>query len=74
MCVCAVWLLQDNLKKTIAYTLAHAVPEVWPLFLALVLNFPLGECCVWGGEGGQQQVQHSEGSSNVAASFKCRVL
>jgi hypothetical protein len=38
--------LQDNLKKTIAYTLAHAVPEVWPLFLALVLNFPLGESCV----------------------------
>jgi hypothetical protein len=36
--------LQDNLKKTIAYTLAHAVPEVWPLFLNLVLNFPLGEC------------------------------
>jgi sodium/potassium-transporting ATPase subunit alpha len=33
----------DNLKKTIAYTLAHAVPEVWPLFLNLVLNFPLGE-------------------------------
>lgn len=50
--VCAVWLLQDNLKKTIAYTLAHAVPEVWPLFLALVLNFPLGECCLCvSGEG-----------------------
>ena len=38
------WCMQDNLKKTIAYSLAHAVPEVWPLFLALVLNFPLGEC------------------------------
>ncbi|KAF8072642.1 Atpalpha [Scenedesmus sp. PABB004] len=72
-------VIYDNLKKTIAYTLAHAVPEasprrrrgcrraaprstvqrrgrgrpptrtaspaarqVWPLFLALVLNFPLG--------------------------------
>lgn len=35
--------MQDNLKKTIAYTLAHAVPEVWPLFLNLVLNFPLGK-------------------------------
>jgi sodium/potassium-transporting ATPase subunit alpha len=52
-------VIYDNLKKTIAYTLAHAVPEVWPLFLNLVLNFPLGELpvtwargCVPG--GGQQ--------------------
>jgi len=35
-------VIYDNLKKTIAYTLTHAVPEVWPLFLNLVLNFPLG--------------------------------
>eukprot|EP00775_Hariotina_reticulata_P010474 gene10474-10632_t len=35
-------VIYDNLKKTIAYTLAHAVPEVFPLFLNLVLNFPLG--------------------------------
>ncbi|KAF6263646.1 hypothetical protein COO60DRAFT_1698701 [Scenedesmus sp. NREL 46B-D3] len=35
-------VIYDNLKKTIAYTLAHAVPEVLPLFLNLVLNFPLG--------------------------------
>lgn len=33
----------DNLKKTIAYTLTHAAPEVVPLFLNLVLNMPLGE-------------------------------
>jgi sodium/potassium-transporting ATPase subunit alpha len=37
-------VIYDNLKKTIAYSLAHAVPEVLPLFLNLVLNFPLGEC------------------------------
>lgn len=36
-------VIYDNLKKTIAYTLAHAIPEVWPLFLALVLNFPVGK-------------------------------
>lgn len=36
-------VIYDNLKKTIAYTLAHAAPEVFPLFLNLVLNFPLGE-------------------------------
>jgi hypothetical protein len=39
----ALTTTQDNLKKSIAYTLAHAAPEVLPLFLALVLNFPLGE-------------------------------
>ena len=32
----------DNLAKTCAYTLAHAVPEVFPLFLNLALNAPLG--------------------------------
>ena len=37
-------VIYDNLKKTIAYTLAHAAPEVLPLFLNLVLNFPLGKC------------------------------
>jgi sodium/potassium-transporting ATPase subunit alpha len=36
-------VIYDNLKKTIAYSLTHAVPEVWPLFLNLVLNFPLGK-------------------------------
>ncbi len=36
-------VIYDNLKKTIAYTLAHAVPEVLPLALALILNFPVGE-------------------------------
>jgi sodium/potassium-transporting ATPase subunit alpha len=34
--------ITDNLKKTIAYTLTHAAPEVLPLFLNLVLNMPLG--------------------------------
>ncbi|KAI8473316.1 MAG: hypothetical protein J3K34DRAFT_518987 [Monoraphidium minutum] len=34
--------IYDNLKKTIAYTLTHATPEVLPLFLNLVLNMPLG--------------------------------
>ncbi|GBF90642.1 p-type atpase [Raphidocelis subcapitata] len=34
--------IYDNLKKTIAYTLTHATPEVVPLFLNLVLNMPLG--------------------------------
>lgn len=38
-------VIYDNLKKTIAYTLAHAIPEVFPLFLNLVLNFPLGVWC-----------------------------
>lgn len=33
-------VIYDNLKKTIAYTLTHAVPEVWPMFLNLVLSFP----------------------------------
>jgi len=32
----------DNLTKTCAYTLAHAVPEVFPLFLNLALNMPVG--------------------------------
>ena len=35
-------VIYDNLKKTIAYTLTHAVPEVLPLFLNLALNMPLG--------------------------------
>lgn len=33
--------LFDNLKKTIAYTLAHLWPELVPVFLNLVLSFPL---------------------------------
>ena len=34
-------LIYDNLKKTIFYTLTHAVPELWPIFLNLALGFPL---------------------------------
>ena len=37
------WIQSDNLKKTIAYTLTHSLPEVWPIFLNLALSFPLGE-------------------------------
>ncbi|MEW5298334.1 MAG: hypothetical protein WDW36_001472 [Sanguina aurantia] len=36
-------VIYDNLKKTIAYTLTHAMPEVFPIFLNLALSFPLGE-------------------------------
>ncbi|KAL6750151.1 Na+/K+-ATPase alpha subunit [Haematococcus lacustris] len=32
----------DNLRKTIAYTLTHALPELFPIFLNLALSFPLG--------------------------------
>jgi hypothetical protein len=44
----------DNLRKTIAYTLTHALPELFPIFLNLALSFPLGEwvgCTgpTWGG-------------------------
>uniref|UniRef100_A0A914V3R2 Cation-transporting P-type ATPase N-terminal domain-containing protein n=1 Tax=Plectus sambesii TaxID=2011161 RepID=A0A914V3R2_9BILA len=35
-------LLYDNLKKTIAYTLTHFVPEVVPIILNLALGFPPG--------------------------------
>ncbi|MEW5296914.1 MAG: hypothetical protein WDW36_000160 [Sanguina aurantia] len=35
-------VIYDNLKKTIAYTLTHAMPEVFPIFLNLALSFPLG--------------------------------
>ena len=35
-------LLFDNLKKTIAYTLTHLIPEVIPILLNLALGFPLG--------------------------------
>ena len=34
--------LFDNLKKTIAYTLAHLWPELIPVFLNLAFSFPLG--------------------------------
>ncbi len=33
-----------QLKKTIAYTLTHALPELFPIFLNLALSFPLGVC------------------------------
>ncbi len=35
-------LLYDNLKKTIAYTLTHFVPEVVPIILNFALGFPQG--------------------------------
>ena len=31
----------DNLRKTIAYSLAHAVPEVFPILLTLAFGLPL---------------------------------
>lgn len=34
----------DNLKKTIAYTLTHCTPEVFPIFLNLAFGLPLGAC------------------------------
>ena len=33
--------LFDNLRKTIAYTLAHIVPELTPVLLNLAFGFPL---------------------------------
>ncbi len=47
--------LFDNLKKTIAYTLAHAVPELTPVFLNLAFGFVRAFCghplparaCLW---------------------------
>eukprot|EP00444_Apocalathium_aciculiferum_P050192 CAMPEP_0183508008 /NCGR_PEP_ID=MMETSP0371-20130417/8551_1 /TAXON_ID=268820 /ORGANISM="Peridinium aciculiferum, Strain PAER-2" /LENGTH=1113 /DNA_ID=CAMNT_0025704305 /DNA_START=68 /DNA_END=3409 /DNA_ORIENTATION=+ len=35
-------LLFDNLKKSVVYTLTHLVPEMVPVFLNIVLLFPLG--------------------------------
>jgi sodium/potassium-transporting ATPase subunit alpha len=35
-------LLYDNLKKTIAYTLAHIPPETFPVLLNLAFGMPLG--------------------------------
>jgi sodium/potassium-transporting ATPase subunit alpha len=35
-------VLYDNLKKTIAYTLAHIPPETFPVILNLALGMPLG--------------------------------
>lgn len=32
----------DNLKKTVAYTLAHLLPEIVPVLLDLALGFPAG--------------------------------
>lgn len=34
-------LLFDNLKKSIAYTLAHIMPELMPVFLNVAFSFPL---------------------------------
>jgi len=34
-------VLFDNLKKSIAYTLAHLLPELLPVFLNLAFDFPL---------------------------------
>eukprot|EP01138_Halocafeteria_seosinensis_P006243 gb/GECG01006384.1/.p1 GENE.gb/GECG01006384.1/~~gb/GECG01006384.1/.p1 ORF type:complete len:1125 (+),score=117.90 gb/GECG01006384.1/:1-3375(+) len=35
-------VLFDNLKKTIAYTLSHLLPEILPSILFLAFGFPLG--------------------------------
>lgn len=35
-------LLFDNLKKTVAYTLTHLLPEVVPVVLNLIIGYPLG--------------------------------
>ena len=34
--------LFDNLRKTIAYTVTHLGPEVWPLILNYVIGLPMG--------------------------------
>jgi hypothetical protein len=36
-------LVFDNLKKTIAYTLAHATPELVPIFMTLALSIVSGK-------------------------------
>lgn len=35
-------LIFDNLKKTIAFTLTHILPEVLPVLLALAFGLPQG--------------------------------
>lgn len=35
-------LIFDNLKKTIAYTVTHLVPEMVPFMLYIVISVPLG--------------------------------
>ena len=40
-------LLYDNLKKTIAYTLTHMVPEVFPIIINLL--FALVRACALSG-------------------------
>ncbi len=35
-------LLYDNLKKTIAYTLTHLCPEIFPVILNFTIGFPVG--------------------------------
>jgi sodium/potassium-transporting ATPase subunit alpha len=32
----------DNLKKTVAYTVTHTLPELFPFMLYLIINIPLG--------------------------------
>lgn len=34
--------LFDNLRKTIAYTLTHLIPEVIPVLLTLTFGIPVG--------------------------------
>ena len=35
------WHRFENLRKTIAYTLTHAMPEIWPVVLTLCFGLPL---------------------------------
>jgi hypothetical protein len=49
VCVCVERLLcgvgrvlYDNLKKTVAYTLAHLWPEILPVMMTLAFSMPLG--------------------------------
>lgn len=35
-------LLYANLKKTIAYTLTHLMPELYAILLTFIIGFPLG--------------------------------
>jgi magnesium-transporting ATPase (P-type) len=35
-------LLFDNLKKTLAYTLSHLWPEIYPVILNFAVGLPLG--------------------------------
>lgn len=35
-------LFYENLKKTVAYTLSHLLPELYAVLLTFILGFPLG--------------------------------